>query len=137
MNLSEAQEMFKAGGSTPASLYEASYAYGQAKGFDPMITGDWNQARMLLQSIARPHAELVGEALGLWMIDSNMMDVQGVAERTGFNETYIRAELGKNALRGYKRGKGWLISKRAFREWYEGGKRKQPRGNHSRKRGAK
>lgn len=140
MELKDAQLIFKGRLDAPAkALYEAAYVYAQSKNFDPMLTGDWNQAQMLLSAIADGDTRYVGEALALWVQDSNMMDVRGVQEKIAellkqpksFNVRYICAEIGRGKLKAYKRGKVWLISQRAFREWWENPERGSRRGNRS------
>jgi excisionase family DNA binding protein len=143
MELKQAKEMFKAGAAySPAkNLYEAAYAYAQATGFDPMETPQgWHKARQLLEAIAVPDgSHLVAEALSYWMLDSNTMDVRGVQEKIagllkraeGFSGRYIRDEIERGTLKAWKQGRGWLISQRAFREWWENPERGEVRGGRS------
>lgn len=141
MTLEEARKIFQKGEFSPvANLYEAAFAYGQANSFDPIITGDWNQVRLLLQAIAvnaPDFHEIVGESLSVWMAESKMYSVREVAERTGllahtkpFNEQYIRAELARGNLRGYKIAGAWMVSDRQFTQWWNAPRRAM-RGNRA------
>jgi hypothetical protein len=137
MTLDQAKAMFKSASESLAdelhsgALYDAAYAYATAQGFDPMETGDWQQALLLLRAIAPEQSVAASEALILWMQDSKLRTVAECAElcrelknRTeGFSERYIRAEIERGNLKAMKRGKRWLVTNRAFREWWRNAKR--------------
>lgn len=120
------------------ALYDAAYELGQERGFDPMITGEWRQAQLLLGSLAstKEERELIGEAFILWQLDSNTYDVRGIVELAGgrgktVSERAIRGYVDRGVLTPLKRvGRSHLFSKREV-EKLMSNPRFGTRGNHN------
>lgn len=99
-------------------LYEAAYSLAQEKGFDPMITGDWNLVHLLVGSLAPTEPQLVDVACRLWQIDSNTYSVRDIVELAAgrgktVSERAITKYVDRGVLKPLKRvGRSHLFSKR-------------------------
>jgi len=117
-------------GATPEALLAVARAYADARGvIIPGVAG-WEQAAFLLGAIAQD-IEAADAALRLWRTSpgasgrlaaeddgDRRISVTDAAEASGFNRSYIKAEIARGNLYATKNATGnWEIRLADFRAW--------------------